>query len=558
MQKADQLRAEISSIADLLKNGRPERAFKRATKAAKKWPTVAALPRLAGLCAVQQQNPKLAQTHFERAWRLDPGNAELIQNYGLSLVQAGDAEDALQFIDKIAARAPLTPPQQFIKAMALLRDRQEEKALAAIEQVLKRQPGNLQAHCLKADILDELRQWGRAIKVLAALVRQNPKFHYGHLRLAQAQAGVGHLDDARTHARAALKLMPGHPETLQFMATLPNLLPEDLATLQAQVSKSLEANPANREAAAALHFAAASLAKTAQDTSQEMHHLNEAHGLLRQGFDGWEARNVQQCRNLLSAPLPVAASGPKTDIPRPIFVVGLPRSGTTLVERILSAHSRVQGLGELATVHHWARKAEADPSEWQPAQKLADFYAESLPDIAEDAAAFVDKAPGNYAYLGAMAQAFPNAVILNVERDPRDIALSMWRTHFGAGGLYFTHDLKWMAAEANRYRRYMLHWHKELPGRIHNISYEHLVNNLEAATAELARICDLPFEDGMLSPQSSSDAVKTASSLQVRQPVNASSVGRWREVADHFAPFVRGLDAELWPSLQDETHDLRA
>ena len=549
MQKADQLRAEIASISDLLKKGRPERAMKRATKAAKKWPNVSALHRLAALCAVQQQNFKLAQTYFERAWRLEPGNAELIQNYGLSMVQAGYSDAALRFMDKIGAKAPLTPPQQFIRAMALLNERQERKALAAIEQVVKRQPGNLQAHCLKADILDGLHQWDRAIEVLTALVKQHPKFHYGQVRLAKAHSGMGHMEDALKHGRAALKLTPGHPETLEFMAKLPNLSEDDISVLKAQISKSLDAGIPNREGAVMVHFAAASLAQRDKDTAQEMQYLNAGHGLLREGFPEWERRSEKDCAKRLAAPLPAAASEPRTDIPRPIFVVGLPRSGTTLVERILSAHSGVQGLGELASVHLWARKAEDKPAVLQDAQNLAEFYADTLPEIADNTAAFVDKAPGNYAFLGAMAQAFPNAVILNVERDPRDVALSMWRTHFGAGGLYFTHDLKWMAAEANRYRRYMQHWKDVLPGRIHDIRYEHLVRNLEDNAQELAGICDLTFEDSMLSPQKSSDAVKTASSLQVRQPVHASSVGRWQQVEDYFAPFVQGLDADLWPEL---------
>ncbi len=245
----------------------------------------------------------------------------------------------------------------------------------------------------------------------------------------------------------------------------------------------------------------------------------------------------------------MTSSVSRSAVPRPIFVVGLPRSGTTLVELILSAHSGVQGLGELASVHHWARTALAEPDGWQDVQGLADYYFQRLPNLTGDAVAFVDKAPGNYAFLGAMAQAFPNAVILNVERDPRDVALSMWRAHFGAGGLYFTHDMKWMAAEANRYRRYIRHWQDMLHERVHNIRYEHLVNNLEDISERLAHLCDLQFEEGMLSPHASADAVKTASNLQIRKPVNGSSVGRWREASDQLAPFVRKLDPELWPEI---------
>ncbi len=549
MQKADQLRTEIATISEMLKTGRADRALKRAVKAGKKWPKMPAFPQMAGLACIHQGDFKQAQTHLERAWKMEPENPDLIQNFGLSLVQGGDAGKALTLMNKVAAKAPLTPPQRYVRAMALLQERQLSEALEDVDEVLRHQNGNLQAHCLKADILDEMHQWNQAIDVLLAVAEKHPKFHYGQLRLAKGLVGLGRMSEALTHGRAAFALAPEDPETLEFAATLPNLSAEDRAELQALTSKLLEAGNANREAAATVHFAAASLAKQEGDTATEMLQLRKAHDQLQHGFKSWETRAEKACRQRLSTPLPDPASAPRTDIPRPVFVVGLPRSGTTLIERILASHSAVQGLGELAGVHHWARKAESQSSAGSDVQELADYYADNLPQTAEGTRAFVDKAPGNYAFLGAIAQAFPNAVILNVTRDPRDVALSMWRTHFGAGGLYYTHDLSWMAAEANRYRRYIQHWHAVLPGRVHDISYEHLVNNLEDGAKELAQLCDLPFEQAMLSPDKSSDAIKTASNLQARRPVNTASVGGWQAVADYFAPFVKGLDADLWPEI---------
>ncbi|MES0825752.1 tetratricopeptide repeat-containing sulfotransferase family protein [Ruegeria sp. SCP11] len=547
-RKADQLRAEIASISELLKAGRPDRAFKRATKAAKKWPNAAALPRLAGLCAIQQQNFQQAQTQFERAWRRDPGNAELIQNYALSLVQGGDPAAALKFLAKISGRGPLSPAQQFIQALALLQEQEPEKALAIVDQVLKREPANLNAQILKADCLDAMHQWDSAVDVLTAMVRKNPRFLPGLLRLARSQVGLGQLSDVLKNVRAALAIAPGHPEALEIMAGLPNLTFDDIAALKPQVSGAIERGAANPQDAVKLRFAAANLARRDKNTPLEMQHLAEAHKLQRAGFEAWEAQSEQDCAKRLTVPLPEAL--PSKDGARPIFVVGLPRSGTTLVERILARHSRVQGLGELASVHQWARQAEAQSPEWRTVHNLADFYLDKLPTVPKDAAAFVDKAPGNYAFLGEIAQAFPEAVILNVLRDPRDIALSMWRANFGAGGLYYTHDQKWMAAEANRYQRYMRHWHTILPGRVHDIRYETLVKNLQDTAHELARICDLPFEEAMLSPDKSEDAIRTASNLQARKPVNTASVGGWQTVADQFEPFVTALDAELWPEVR--------
>lgn len=544
-RKADQIRAEISTISGFLKAGRADRAFQRATKAAKKWSDVSAFPRLAGLCAVQQQKPKLAQTYFERAWRLDPSNKELIQNYAMSLVQGGVSADALKFLDKIAARAPLPPEQLFIRAMALMRERKTAEAMTVIEEVLSHQPDNLPAYGLKADILDEMHRWDQAVDVLEELVAKNPKFHFSQLRLAKAYVAAGRLKDGLNTARIALKLSPLDGETFRFMTKLPNLTDSDVEMLREQVAKALASDQTgSRENLAALHFAAATLALKDKDHTREFHHLELAHASLAEGGQELEKQRQQEFRKCLAAPLPMAEVAPRQDAPRPVFVVGLPRSGTTLVERMLAAHSGIQGLGELVTVRHWVTSNTPDEL-----GGLADYYTEKLPEIAEGTQAFVDKMPGNYAYIGQIAQAFPDAVIVNMQRDPRDIALSMWREFFGARGLYFTHNFKWMAAEANRYQGYMQHWNTVLPDRIHTLRYEDLVSNPEQAVRQLAKLCGVAFEDGMLSPQESTDAVRTASVLQVRKPVNTSSIGGWQVAGDVLAPFVSGLDPDLWPEV---------
>lgn len=547
-RKADQLKAEVAAISQLLQAGRPDRALKRATKAAKKWPNVAALHRLAGISAVNQQNPRLAQTYFAQAWRLEPNNAELIQNLALSLVQGGDSGKALSFLDRIAARGPLAPQQKFIQALALLKTHQAARALQVINDILTGDSSNPNALLLQADCLDALHRWADAVDVLEGLVDAKPKFLPGLVRLAKAQVGLGRNEDALKQARAALALAPTDAETLELMASLPNLTAEDAAQVQARVDAALAKESAGNLAdQPRLRFAAADLARRQKDITQEMQYLAQAHQMQCAGFESWEQRSAKDCYRRLAAPLP--AKQPVQPGSRPVFVVGLPRSGTTLVERILARHSGVQGLGELPFVHQWAREAQEQPASWREDNPLAEFYRMRLPQLSADAGSFVDKAPGNYAFLGDIAQAFPNAVIINVQRDPRDVALSMWRANFGAGGLYFTHDLNWMAAEANRYQRYIQHWHAVLPGRIHDIQYEALVSDLQTAAQELARMCDLQFEQAMLTPEQSDNAIKTASSQQARQPVNTASVGRWQTVAEYLQPFIDGLDADLWPDV---------
>lgn len=198
---------------------------------------------------------------------------------------------------------------------------------------------------------------------------------------------------------------------------------------------------------------------------------------------------------------------------------------------------------------HWAATQKPGTTPADAAENLAGFYLDHLPDLAEGTAAYVDKMPGNYAHLGDIARAFPNARIIDVNRDPRDTALSMWREYFGAEGMFYTHDLEWLAAEANRYRAYMRHWDRLLPGRIHHMRYEDLVTGFATHTRALADHCGLRFEDAMLHPHLTPGAVRTAAQLQVRQPVHAGSIGKWAAAGPHLTRFVDALDPDLWPDL---------
>ncbi|MEM7317898.1 MAG: sulfotransferase [Pseudomonadota bacterium] len=400
---------------------------------------------------------------------------------------------------------------------------------------------------LKAELLEELRHYDQAFDLLDRIADQHSGFHHVQLRLAKSLVGFGKFDQALTQARLAFDLAPRDAETLRFLSSLPDLTAEDRAAVSAGIADVLKNESSVDSIALGLvHFAAAGLARRDSDIDLEMQHLTQAHGVFRHEFRDSEAKREQEFHKRVQRPLPDAVQiGSEEDV-TPIFVVGLPRSGTTLVERVLAAHSQVEGLGELISVERWAREKELRTPVHQHASTLRESYLKSLPDLSSGTSAFVDKMPGNYAHLGVIAQAFPNAVLINVQRDPRDIALSMWREYFGAEGMYFTHDMKWMANEANRYCKYIDHWSELLPGRILNLSYENLVSNFEEELKKLTGICNLSFEDGMLSPHVSKGHVKTASVLQVRQPVSTASVGRWRATEAYLSPFVDRLDTRLW------------
>ena len=178
---------------------------------------------------------------------------------------------------------------------------------------------------------------------------------------------------------------------------------------------------------------------------------------------------------------------------------------------------------------------------------LAECYRAELPDVQTNMTAFVDKMPANFRYLGYIAAAFPDAVIINIDRDPRDVALSMWRTYFSAGGMAYTSDQRCMAAEANRYRRFMNHWAIQLGvDRIYSVKYETFVSNFPIQSQKLASACHLDWNQAMATPETNAAAVKTASQHQVRRAVNTGSVGTWEHFKPELEVFCTHLDPTLW------------
>ena len=157
--------------------------------------------------------------------------------------------------------------------------------------------------------------------------------------------------------------------------------------------------------------------------------------------------------------------------------------------------------------------------------------------------------PANYRLLGMMLHGIPGAKIINLERDPREVALSMWRQQFKADWMRFTTDMRHMALSANRYRRYINHWQSQFAGQFLTINYADVVSDVEKASKTMAEFCELEWVPEMMAPQKNKAQVRTASVTQVREGVHKKSVGGWRAMQDEMRDFTRNLDKDLWPEL---------
>jgi hypothetical protein len=233
-----------------------------------------------------------------------------------------------------------------------------------------------------------------------------------------------------------------------------------------------------------------------------------------------------------------------------VFLFGMPRSGTSLVEQVLASHSQIHGAGELPLVQ---QAFEAIPEVMQRTGAPVDCISELTPAAVGQlavwllgqlsaldggvAARIIDKMPENYIYLGLMATLFPSAIFIHCRRDPRDIATSCWMTGFRS--VRWASDTAHIASRFHQYHRLMNHWRAILPAPIHDVWYEDLVGDPEGVTRRLLAACGMEWQDSCLDFHRTSRPIRTASSTQVRQPVYHSSIGRWKnyesELADLFA-----------------------
>ncbi|OAN51303.1 tetratricopeptide repeat-containing sulfotransferase family protein [Magnetospirillum moscoviense] len=249
--------------------------------------------------------------------------------------------------------------------------------------------------------------------------------------------------------------------------------------------------------------------------------------------------------------------------PLPTFILGMPRSGTTLVEQILGSHSKVFGAGELSLIPELIQKLNAweaklgsrreypeciDDLGLDESKRFAEKHLTELRAYSPDAERIVDKLPHNFEHIGLIKLLFPNAKILHLKREPRDVAMSNYFIDYSAkfGGMGFAYDLSWIGEQLVDHQRLMDHWHKVFPGEILEVDYDSLVEDVEGWARKIITFLDLPWEKNILDFQNLDRAVRTASVWQVRQPVYTSSKAKWKNYAEYLAPLEATL-AEVPP-----------
>lgn len=499
-----------------------------------------------------------AVPHMERVVSLRPTDPDAWHNYGKLLGDLRQLQPARAAFERSLALAPDRVPTLTTYARALSNCGDDDAAEAIWERVITLQPKHFDGYQGLAEVQFARGHLQRARDTYARGAVEVPDAPEMHMGLAQLKEDLGDRDGAEASFREALRLRPDWPMALEGVLTLirgraePELLararaivedprrpPQDRANVGFGLGKALDAN--DPDAAFAV-WELANRARRAQVGPYDRDRL------------------VSRVDRTIAAYTPsqlARLEGRGSLDPRPVFVLGMPRSGTSLVEQIIAAHPQAHGYGELPDLSRIARELPrriGSIQRWPEAlgaldatvlQAAADDYLAVLQRReATPSLRCVDKAPLNFFHLGLIALMFPQATIIWCRRDPRDICVSIYGENF-ALEQSFANDLGDLGFFYREYMRLMRHWRGLFGTRIHECVYEDLVADPEAGARALIDAVRLPWDEACLNFHESERAVLTPSRWQVRQPIYSKAVSRWRRYERWIAPLVEALGDEV-------------
>jgi tetratricopeptide (TPR) repeat protein len=476
-----------------------------------------------GNVLVAMRRPEEAAVQYEEALRLRPNFAQAYNNLGSIFLGLGKVDEAIE----------------------------------RFEQAVRLQPDYVEAQLNLGSALRERLQLAAAVEAYQQALRVEPHHARVHNILAEAYLDLGDATQAQIHLREALRDDPAYVLPLLHLAA--NGFYSAAEPGIEQIKARIKDPQLSRDSASQLHFILGYLLDRVGTSDEAFEHFRQGNALwrsrLQQNGTSYDAESHSQGVDRLIAFFSpeffqrTRGFGLMTEVPA--FIVGMPRSGSTLVEQILSQHSQVHGAGEIKDVGRLVAElpAKLAAADAYPeclagvtaamARELGEAHLRQLTRRGGSAARVTDKMLDNLFHLGVLAVLFPQARVIHCRRDARDVCLSCFFQFFK--GLSFTWDLDDLGRCYRDYERLMAHWRAVLPLPMLDVVYEDVVADLETESRRIVAFCGLEWEEPCLRFHENQRLVHTTSRVQVRQPIYTSSVGRWRRYAAHLEPLLQAL-----------------
>jgi len=513
---------------------------------------------------------KTAESIFREILKDDASHVAALCGLAAISLAAGHHRDSERLLRHALKQSAHLPLLQRGLSHTLLEAGQLLEAETRILELLKIEPENPQNWVALGGVYTRLLRQRDALAAFEEAARLNPAKVELRLSIGHILKTLGRRADCERAYEDCLRADPSFGEAYWALADLKNYVfsESQIAAMEALLAPKAERTGASGSAIesaiasastptsrAQLHFALGRAFEHKAAYPAAFAHYAAGNTLRRSeapfDIDFFEAktRRVGACFDRAFFEARLGSGSPEG---APIFIVGLPRSGSTLVEQILASHSRVEGTMELPNIltivrefDHHDQRADAYPEAVLAAgperlEALGRRYLDETRQIRAGKPRFIDKMPNNFSHIGLIHAILPNATIIDARRHPLDACFSAYKQNF-AEGQAFSYDLGDLGRYYRAYLSLMDHWDAVLPGKVLRVQYEHLVREPEASIRRLLAHCELAFESACLSFHETERAVRTASSEQVRRPLYASGVGYWRNFERELAPLKAGL-----------------
>ena len=519
----EKLKKDIQLVVDVYKSGDFHKAEHLVKDLIVDNPNVVFLYNLLGLILVEQKKIDEAIKCYEDGIKIDPNFSMIYNNLGL-----------LYFRHK--------PDNGIEKAESYY------KKAISLDKKLPEAQNNL------GSLYNSLNKVDEAIICYKNAININPKFSFAHHNLGAAYVSLGIFEDARKHFKEAIKLNPSFVDTHRMLSRITKYTNKDEHLDQLEkLYKNI--NEKDLRSKVEIGFGLGKAYEDMENFDKSFLYYKEANLLHRKNIKYSfkdEKDNFDQVKDTYSSKLYSKYINSGYFDSSPIFIIGMPRSGTTLVEQILSSHKEVYGADEVEFISEIINKNFSDKNlrlffdeivefDKSNLKKFGEEYIKKMNNLSQNSPRSTDKFPANFLNIGFIKLILPKSKIIHCQRNSRDNCFSIFKNHFGSGKVTFAYKLDEIVDYYNLYNDMMSYWIKLLPDFIFNIKYENLISNTKREVEKLLKFCDLDWSDDCLDFHKNKRPIKTASDTQVRNKIYKTSIDSWKNYEKHLTEYFKKL-----------------
>jgi tetratricopeptide (TPR) repeat protein len=533
---------QLQRIINFYTQGQLQQALSESSQLLERFPNSVILYNIAGACNAGLMQFDAAINNYKKALKINPDYADAYNNMGNALKDKGDLEAAIESYKQALKIKPDYAQAYNNMGNALRKKGDSEVAIESYKQALKIKPDYAQAYNNMGNALSDKGDLEAAIESYKQALKIKPDYVQAYNNIGIALKDKGDLEAAIESYKQVLKIKPDYAEVYRNLSNIHRYKEHDEYFLKMQ--SLCQSSSVSDEQRCHLNFALSKASEDLNEVSQSFNYLKIGNELRKKILSYDIKKDIELFSQLKKAYPSIALQSvvESSDL-KPIFILGMPRSGTTLVEQIVSSHSEVTGAGELSYVSRFGdptARGAIKPN----AKMILDFrqrYIEALKKRSDGRSIVTDKMPQNFLYVGLIFSAFPDAKVIHVNRDPAATCWSNYKHYFIDKDLGYCYDLDDTVTYFGLYTDLMQFWLGHYGDRIYNLNYDNLTINQDDETRKLIEYLELEWENGCLSPQHNKRSVRTVSQQQVRQKVYQGSSQQWRK----FEPYLNGAFNQL-------------